>query len=103
MFWSTCKIIISTGHELHHPHYAHFTAILAIGLVSKGLIGHVSQSIEYVMNFFIVHHKNSTNSNLIAISFDCFWIEGMGGKGKEPWSAVVLNMPKKDGCSHTRS
>ena len=38
MFWSTRKIIISTGHELHHPHYAHFTAILAIGLVSKGLI-----------------------------------------------------------------
>ena len=24
MFWSTRKIIISTGHELHHPHYAHF-------------------------------------------------------------------------------
>ena len=24
MFWSTHKIIISTGHELHHPHYAHF-------------------------------------------------------------------------------
>ena len=37
MFCPTCKIIISTGHELHHPHYAHFTAILAIGLVSKGL------------------------------------------------------------------
>ena len=24
MFWSTHKIVISTGHELHHPHYAHF-------------------------------------------------------------------------------
>ena len=24
MFWSTRKIIISTGHGLHHPHYAHF-------------------------------------------------------------------------------
>ena len=24
MFWSTHKIIISTGHELHHPHDAHF-------------------------------------------------------------------------------
>ena len=24
MFWSIRKIIISTGHELHHPHYAHF-------------------------------------------------------------------------------
>ena len=28
--------IISAGHE-QHPHYAHFTATLAIGLVSKGL------------------------------------------------------------------
>ena len=24
MFWSTHKIIISTGHELHHPYNAHF-------------------------------------------------------------------------------
>ena len=24
MFWSTHKIIISSGHELHRPHYAHF-------------------------------------------------------------------------------
>ena len=40
MFWSTRKIIISTGYELYHPHYAHFTAILAIGLVSKGLNGY---------------------------------------------------------------
>ena len=36
------KIIISTGYEHHQLYYAYFTAILAIGLVSKGLLGVIS-------------------------------------------------------------
>ena len=78
MFWSTRKIIISTGHELHHPHYAHFYCFLAISLVSKGLgirvIETCFQSIDFPESF-LINYITSTETDLssFAIMIAIHW------------------------------
>ena len=53
MFWPTSKIIISTGHELHHPHYAHFYCYfsyrLGIERVNSRAIKNHSLHMTFVM------------------------------------------------------
>ena len=68
MFWSTRKIIISTGHELHHPHYAHFYCYfshrLGIERVKEYKVGHCARKhdhFERIVVLIIGEGRRSTS------------------------------------------